>query len=57
MEEKDKALESAMMQVTRTYGKGSIMKMGDSVTRMSEDVVSTGIFSLDVALGDRKSVV
>ncbi|HOI25087.1 MAG TPA: recombinase RecA [Caldisericia bacterium] len=51
MEEKDKALESAMMQVTRTYGKGSIMKMGDSVTRMSEDVVSSGIFSLDVALG------
>ncbi len=51
MDEKDKALEAAMMQVTRNYGKGSIMKMGDSKLKTGEDVISSGIFSLDVALG------
>ncbi len=51
MEEKDKALESAMLQVTRSYGKGSIMKLGDSMHKVMEDAVPTGIFALDVALG------
>lgn len=51
MEEKDKALEAAMLQVVRSYGKGSVMKMGDSVNKMTEECIPTGIFSLDIALG------
>lgn len=51
MDEKEKALESAMMQVTRTFGKGSVMKMGESVTKMTDECLPTGIFSLDIALG------
>jgi recombination protein RecA len=51
MEEKDKALEAAMLQVVRSYGKGAVMKMGDSVNKMTEECIPTGIFSLDIALG------
>jgi recombination protein RecA len=51
MDEKEKALESAMLQVTRTFGKGSVMKMGDSVNKITEESIPTGIFSLDIALG------
>lgn len=51
MDEKEKALESAMMQVTREYGKGSVMKLGGSYTRLEEDILPSGILSLDVALG------
>jgi len=51
MDEKEKALESAMLQVTRTFGKGSVMKLGESVNKMTEESIPTGIFSLDIALG------
>lgn len=51
MDEREKALESAMLQVTRTFGKGSVMKMGDTTNKMQEECISTGIFSLDIALG------
>ena len=51
MDEKEKALESALMQVTREYGKGSVMKLGGSYTRLEEDILPSGILSLDVALG------
>jgi len=51
MDEREKALESAMLQVTRTFGKGSVMKMGDTTMKMQEECIPTGIFSLDIALG------
>jgi recombination protein RecA len=51
MDEKEKALEAAMLQVTRTFGKGSVMKMGESVNKITEESIPTGIFSLDIALG------
>lgn len=51
MDEKEKALESAMLQVTREFGKGSVMKLGESYTRLEEDILPSGILSLDVALG------
>lgn len=51
MDEKEKALETAMMQVTREFGKGSVMKLGESYERLEEDILPTGILSLDVALG------
>ncbi len=49
-EEKKKALESAIAHITKTYGSGSIMRLGES-TCMSVDVIPTGSMSLDMALG------
>lgn len=53
MNEREKALESAMMQVTKSYGKGSIMKMDTDyfVKRGAEEAISSGILTLDIALG------
>ena len=53
MNERDKSLESAMMQVIKAYGKGSIMRMDSKnpVTSMSDNAVSSGILTLDIALG------
>ncbi len=49
-EEKQKALSVAIAQIERTYGKGSIIKMGEN-PRMSVSVVPTGSLNLDFALG------
>ncbi len=48
--EKDKALESALLQIEKQFGKGSIMKLGESV-KTSVNAIPTGCLSLDVALG------
>ena len=48
--EKDKALEMAMGQIEKQFGKGAIMRMGDK-TDMEIDAISTGALSLDIALG------
>ena len=48
--EKTKALDVAMSQIEQTYGKGSIMKLGQR-TVMDVESISTGSLSLDVALG------
>lgn len=48
--EKAKALDVAMSQIEQTYGKGSIMKLGQR-TVMDVEAISTGSLSLDVALG------
>jgi recombination protein RecA len=48
--ERDKALEMALSQIERQYGKGAIMKMGEAANR-KVDVISTGALSLDLALG------
>lgn len=45
-----KALESAIAQIEKAYGQGSIMKLGDT-TRMQVEAVPTGSLSLDIALG------
>lgn len=45
-----KALESAIAQIEKAYGQGSIMKLGDT-TRMQVETVPTGSLSLDLALG------
>jgi len=50
-EEKLKALELAITQIDRTYGKGSIMRLGDDRARLAIDVIPTGAISLDAALG------
>ena len=48
--DKKKALETAMAQIERTYGKGSIMRLGENVDVMVE-AVPTGSLSLDLSLG------
>ena len=48
--ERQKALEAAISQIQKSYGQGSIMKLGDSVN-MNVEAIPTGSLSLDVALG------
>ena len=48
---KTKALDLAITQIDRQFGKGSIMRMGGDHLSISENVISTGCLSLDVALG------
>ena len=49
-EEKSKALAAALGQIEKQFGKGSIMKLGDTQA-LDVEAVSTGSLSLDVALG------
>ena len=48
---KAKALELAITQIDRQFGKGAIMRLGDNEVRIMDNVISTGCLSLDVALG------
>lgn len=50
-DDKMKALESALAQIEKQYGKGSIMKLGDTNAHMNIETVPTGSISLDIALG------
>ena len=50
-DDKLKALDAAITQIEKSYGKGSIMKLGDSGTNMNIETVPTGSISLDIALG------
>ena len=72
-EDKVRALDAAIGQIEKQFGKGSVMKLGDSSANMNVETVPTGSLSLDIALGqalvlatvaslhvedrDRKSVV
>lgn len=51
MSKKELALQQALDQITSAFGKGSIMWLGRSVSPKNVPVVSTGSFSLDIALG------
>ena len=50
-EEKQKALEAALGHIEKQYGKGSVMKLGDSSSTMVVEAVPTGSLGLDIALG------
>lgn len=50
-EDKLKALSAAIAKIEKDYGKGSVMKLGDSVKDMNVETVPTGCLSLDLALG------
>ena len=50
-EEKLKALDAAMMQVERQFGKGAVMKLGDPASKLNVETIPTGSLSLDIALG------
>ena len=49
--DKEKALESALGQIERQFGKGSIMRLGDDSARLDIEATSTGSIGLDIALG------
>jgi recombination protein RecA len=49
--DKSKALDAALSQIERNFGKGSIMRLGKNMQSMDIDVVSTGSLGLDIALG------
>ena len=48
---KEKALTAALSQIERQFGKGSVMRMGDTPISRDIDVISTGSLGLDIALG------
>ena len=50
-EEKQKALDAALSQIEKQFGKGSVMKLGDQGANMNVETVPTGSLSLDIALG------
>lgn len=50
-DDKLKALDAALTQIEKAYGKGSVMKLGDNGTNMNVETIPTGALSLDIALG------
>ena len=50
-EEKQKALDAALGQIEKQFGKGAVMKLGDSADTMNIETIPTGSLSLDIALG------
>ena len=50
-DDKIRALESALAQIEKQYGKGSVMKLGDNSANMNIETIPTGSISLDIALG------
>lgn len=51
MSDKQKALELALMQIERQFGKGSIMKLGEASAKLNIEVIPSGALALDIALG------
>ncbi|MDQ2818481.1 MAG: recombinase RecA [Candidatus Eremiobacteraeota bacterium] len=51
MSDKEKALDNAVAQIERQFGKGSIMKLGEAAAAMQIETISTGSIALDLALG------
>ena len=50
-EDKKKALEAALSQLEKQYGKGAVMRLGDPAAQMNVETIPTGSISLDIALG------
>ncbi|MDD6550428.1 MAG: recombinase RecA [Lachnospiraceae bacterium] len=50
-EDKLKALDAAISQIEKQYGRGSIMRLGDNSNQMKVETIPTGSISLDIALG------
>src|SRR5690606_30712539 len=49
--EKQKALEAALFQIEKQFGRGSIMRLGEASAEQNVEVISTGSLALDLALG------
>jgi recombination protein RecA len=50
-DEREKALEAAMLQIEKQFGKGAIMKLGNDASKLNIESISTGSISLDIATG------
>ena len=50
-QQRNKALEAALSQIERQFGKGSVMRMGDGSVAKDIQTISTGSLGLDIALG------
>jgi len=50
-DQKNKALQAALSQIEKQFGKGSVMRLGDDTSRQNVQAVPTGSISLDIALG------
>ena len=50
-DDRKKALEAALSQIERVFGKGSIMRLGQNHQAVEADVISTGSLGLDIGLG------
>ena len=50
-DDKLKALDAALSQIEKHYGKGAVMKLGDPTAQMNVETIPTGSLSLDIALG------
>ena len=50
-EDKDKALEAALLQIQKQFGKGAIMKLGSDEAKLNIEAIPTGAVSLDLATG------
>ncbi len=51
MSDKERALIAALTQIERSYGKGSIMRLGEAAAQRNVDIIPTGSLTLDMALG------
>lgn len=51
MMEKEKALEMALSQIEKQFGKGAVMKLGDTTGKIAVSTISSGCLELDIALG------
>ncbi|HOR45536.1 MAG TPA: DNA recombination/repair protein RecA, partial [Spirochaetota bacterium] len=51
LNQKAQAIDSAIAQIEKQFGKGSIMKLGDQSAKVKVDAISTGSLELDIALG------
>src|SRR5437016_222950 len=51
MNERQQALDLALTQIEKQFGKGSIMKLGEASTKLAVEVIPTGALGLDLALG------
>src|ERR671935_642087 len=49
--DKSKAIENAVLQIEKQFGKGAIMKLGEAQQRMAVEAIPTGSITLDIALG------
>src|ERR687883_1641001 len=49
--DKSKAIENAVLQIEKQFGKGAIMKLGEAQQRMAVEAIPTGSIALDIALG------
>src|SRR3982074_338424 len=49
--DKSKAIENAIAQIEKQFGKGAIMKLGEAQQRMAVEIIPTGSIALDIALG------